>query len=90
LVSGVAASATTPSLVALGNHSPVHPMQTTEFSDDPLKALQPLTWHSSHSKPLWTMNVHWLLEKYLKKSEPPTNGEHREIDLETHPTGPIK
>ena len=67
---GPVASATTPSLVALGNHSPEPLMQTTEFSDDPLTALQPPTWPSLLNKPQWTMNVHWPLAKFLKKSEP--------------------
>jgi hypothetical protein len=67
---GPAASVTTPSQAALGNHSPEPPMQTTEFSDDPLTAPQPPIWHSSLNKLQWTTNVHWPLAKSLKKSEP--------------------
>ena len=67
--SGSVQSATTHSLVAHGNLSHVHLMRTTEFYDDPWKALQPPTWHSSLNKPLWITNVHWLLAKSLKKSE---------------------
>ena len=67
--SGSVQSAITHSLVAHGNLSHVHLMRTTESYDDPWKALQPLTWHSSLNKPLWTTNVHWLLAKSLKKSE---------------------
>ena len=66
---GPAESATTPSLVAHGNHSPEPPMRTTEFYDDPLKAQLPPIWLTSLNKPLWTMNVHWQQAKSRKKSE---------------------
>ena len=69
-VSGLAPSATTPSLVAHGNHSPEPLMQTAEFSDDPLKALQQPIWPTSPNKQLWTMNVQWQQARSQKKSEP--------------------
>lgn len=84
-VSGSVQSATTLSLVAHGNLSHVHLMRTTEFYDDPLKALQPPTWHSSLNKPLWTTNVHWLLARSLKKSEACECGEHREFKMDSYP-----
>tara|TARA_B100001564_G_scaffold13701_1_gene10800 strand:+ start:353 stop:787 length:435 start_codon:yes stop_codon:yes gene_type:complete len=83
--SGSVQSATTHSLVAHGNLSHVHLMRTTEFYDDPWKALQPPTWHSSLNKPLWTTNVHWLLAKSLKKSEACECGEYREFKMDSYP-----
>jgi hypothetical protein len=84
-VSGSVPSATTHSLEAHGNPSHEHLMRTTEFYDGPLKALQPPTWLSLLSKPPWTMNVHWLLVKSLKKSEACECGEYREFKMESYP-----
>ncbi len=67
--SGLAESASTHLLAALGNHSHEHLTLTVVFYDVQWKAQRLPIWHSSHNRPPLITSVLLLLAKYLKKSE---------------------